>query len=562
MSVSVTSSLVAPTPNANSDFSRRSANYHPNIWGDLFIQYVLEPMEFDEIMKQIIMLKEKVRQMLVPNVNVTNPSREANLIDSIQRLGLYHHFEQEIGELLRHIDNNHVENGTITLNEDLHSIALVFRLLRQQGYHILPDVFKKFKNEQGNFKETLVGDVEGMLSLYEATHMRIHGEEILDDALSFTSLHLEMMTTQLSPSVATKINHSLKRPLFKNLPRLVARHYISTYEEDPSHDATLLLLAKLDFNLLQKQHQKEVGDISKWWKDLDFATKLPFARNRIVEAYFWILGVYFEPQYSFGRRIMTKVISLASVIDDIYDVYGTIEELQLFTQAIERWDISCMDFLPQYMKFCYKAVLDVYEEMEQEMVKEGRAFCVFYAKNEMKRLVQAYFTEAKWFSRNYIPTVDEYMALGIVNSGYYLITATSFIGMGCIATEDVFQWLTNNPKIVNASSKIARLMDDIVSNEFEQERGHGASAIECYMNEHGVSREDAVNELSRQVTNAWKDTNEELLDPTEVPKPLLIRVLNLSRVIDVLYKDGDCYTNSQGSTKNDIISILLNPCPV
>jgi (-)-germacrene D synthase len=82
------------------------------------------------------------------------------------------------------------------------------------------------------------------------------------------------------------------------------------------------------------------------------------------------------------------------------------------------------------------------------------------------------------------------------------------------------------------------------------------------MNEHGVSREDAVNELSRQVTNAWKDTNEELLDPTEVPKPLLMRVLNLSRVIDVLYKDGDCYTNSQGSTKNDIISILLNPCPI
>lgn len=45
-----------------------------------------------------------------------------------------------------------------------------------------------------------------------------------------------------------------------------------------------------------------------------------------------------------------------------------------------------MDFLPQYMKFCYKAVLDVYEEMEQEMVKEGRAFCVTYAKNEVKIL--------------------------------------------------------------------------------------------------------------------------------------------------------------------------------
>jgi len=35
---------------------------------------------------------------------------------------------------------------------------------------------------------------------------------------------------------------------------------------------------------------------------------------------------------------MAKVISLASVIDDIYDVYGTIEELQLFTQAMERFE--------------------------------------------------------------------------------------------------------------------------------------------------------------------------------------------------------------------------------
>jgi G:T/U-mismatch repair DNA glycosylase len=42
-----------------------------------------------------------------------------------------------------------------------------------------------------------------------------------------------------------------------------------------------------------------------------------------------------------------------------------------------------MDFLPEYMKFCYNAVWDVYEEMEQEMVKEGRAFCVIYAKNEV-----------------------------------------------------------------------------------------------------------------------------------------------------------------------------------
>ena len=74
----------------------------------------------------------------------------------------------------------------------------------------------------------------------------------------------------------------------------------------------------------------------RWWKGLDFATKLPFARDRIVEGYFWIMGVYFEPQYYLARRILMKVFGVISIVDDIYDAYGTFEELKLFTEAIER----------------------------------------------------------------------------------------------------------------------------------------------------------------------------------------------------------------------------------
>lgn len=52
------------------------------------------------------------------------------------------------------------------------------------------------------------------------------------------------------------------------------------------------------------------------------------------------MGVYFEPEYSPARRILTKVIAMTSVMDDIYDVYGTPEELELFTAAIERFDFA------------------------------------------------------------------------------------------------------------------------------------------------------------------------------------------------------------------------------
>jgi (-)-germacrene D synthase len=80
--------------------------------------------------------------------------------------------------------------------------------------------------------------------------------------------------------------------------------------------------------------------IYRWWKECNFSTELPFIRDRVVECYFWILGVYFEPEYLLARRMLTKVIAMTSIIDDIYDVYGTLEELELFTEAIERLKLT------------------------------------------------------------------------------------------------------------------------------------------------------------------------------------------------------------------------------
>ena len=35
--------------------------------------------------------------------------------------------------------------------------------------------------------------------------------------------------------------------------------------------------------------------------------------------------------------MMTKIISLTSIMDDIYDVHGTLEELEPYTDAIQRF---------------------------------------------------------------------------------------------------------------------------------------------------------------------------------------------------------------------------------
>ncbi|XP_020207165.1 probable terpene synthase 2 [Cajanus cajan] len=540
---------------------RPIAEFPPSVWGDYFLSYASSSEELDQdIETQIKMLKEEVSKILVSKTE--EPLAKIDLIDSICRLGVNYHFGNEIDEVLQQIHKNYVVNGEIIVQSNLCSLALLFRILRQHGFYVSPLVFENFKDEQGNFGEKLVTDVEGMLCLYEASHMMVHGEDILEEALAFTSTHLDSIVTQLTPSLAAQVKHSLRQPLYKNLPRLEARHYISIYEQDPSHNELLLTLAKLDFNKLQNLHKKEFGNIYKWWKELDLPSKLPYARDRIIECCFWALAVYFEPHYSQARKIVAKVLAIAAAIDDTYDAYGTIEELELFTEAIERWDISCLDDLPEYMKFIYKSTIRLHEEIEQEMKKEGRAYCVKYAIKEFKMLVQAYMSEARWLKNNYKPTTEEYLHASLETSGYSFMTTLSYIGMGDTATENIFKWVRNEPKIVKGSCIIARLMDDIVSNEFEQKRGHVSSFLECYMSEYGVSREVAIQKCQKAITNAWKDINEECLKPTSVPMPFLTRILNLSRFMNVFYKDKDNFTHSGGLMKKCIKALLIDPVPI
>ncbi|CAJ1978705.1 unnamed protein product [Sphenostylis stenocarpa] len=517
-------------PNSNS--TRHTATFHPSIWGDYFLSYDPTSDEDDSHVKQVPLLKEDVRKMIVSPVDYSSLFK-LNFINSVQLLGVSYHFEHEIDEALHQIyEIATKDNNIISHDDDLHHLALLFRLLRQQGYRIssvcyniglhqygLVSIEKCRIDETGNFKESIVNDVEGMLSLYEAAQLRIHGEEILEEAYSFTLIQLtRSLTTKLSPFLSGLVHHSLAQSLRKGMPR--------------------------------------------WWiKDLNVSKNFPFVRDRIVEVCFWILGVYYEPQYCLARGIMMKVLAITSIIDDVYDAYGTIDELKILTNAIERKDISSLVNLPEYVKLCYVALFDVFEEIQKELRKQGKEFFVKYAEQQMKRLVQAYLTQATWFHHNHTPTVEEYMEVASMSSGLAMLTSVSFLGMED-TTEEALIWATSNPKLIVAASTIGRLTNDIAGSEFEQERGHVVSSLDCYVKQHNTSRQNAIKELLKLIESAWKDINEQCLNPTQLPIALLMRVLNLARTTDVIYKDGDRYTNSGGIMKDYIKALLVNKIPI
>lgn len=124
-------------------------------------------------------------------------------------------------------------------------------------------MFEKFKDSDGAFKKTICSDVKGLLSLYEATFLSVHGEDILDEALVFTRQNLETLVAQSSPPLAERIRNALVRPFHQGIERLEARQYISFYEGDESRNETLLKFAKLDFNRLQLLYKQELAILSR-----------------------------------------------------------------------------------------------------------------------------------------------------------------------------------------------------------------------------------------------------------------------------------------------------------
>ncbi|GAB4836540.1 hypothetical protein Ancab_001453 [Ancistrocladus abbreviatus] len=481
--------------------------------------------------------------------------KQLNLINALQRLGVAYHFEKAIEETLQNIYDTHCYD--LEGKADLYHTSLMFRIMRQHGFPITCDVFNNFLYENGSFKKFLTTNAQGLLSLYEASHLRVHGEQVLDKAVVFTTTHLKLMANQVSHPLATQISDALKQTIHRNSPRLELRRYITLYEQDPLQDKTLLKFAKLDYNLLQSQYKKEIKDLNRWWKGLDFARKLPFARERVIEGYFWGSEIFFEPQCALGRKICTKMCWVATLLDDIYDAYGTLPELELFTKAVERWDSDCLNDLPDYMKFPYQTfVLDIFNEFEEDLTPERRSHFVDYAREQVKVLCRSYLQEARWREEKYIPTYKEYMDIALPSFGYILAAVASYLGMGEIATKASFEWISQLPKILNASCLICRLQDDIVGHKFQKSRDHVVSAIDCYMRQYNVSEEHVYEELNRQMEDAWKDVNQEMLKPTVVPMPLLTCVLNLTRVVHVMYKDEDGYTTVNQNMK-DIIRVLF-----
>ncbi|KAK8493663.1 hypothetical protein V6N11_028079 [Hibiscus sabdariffa] len=251
------SAKAEPLLQANSkkqEIGRPLANFAPDIWGDHFLTLPFDNSEFESCSKQVQVLKAKVKDMLV--ASESDPIANMHLIHTLCRLGVSHHFQNEIEKQLAHYFASLSEIIDDDKDHDLHTIAVIFQVFRSHGYNMSSDVFNKFKDGDDKFKAS---DTKGIISVHEATQFRTNGEVILDEALAFTKPELQSIASQpIDSHLIEYIVNTLDRPYLKDVHRLEARKFIYLYENDASRNETLLKFAKYDFNWIQMLHQQEL----------------------------------------------------------------------------------------------------------------------------------------------------------------------------------------------------------------------------------------------------------------------------------------------------------------
>nr|AAG31435.1 limonene synthase [Perilla frutescens var. hirtella] len=522
---------------------RRSGNYSPSFWN---ADYILSlNNHYKEESRHMKRAGELIVQVKMVMGKETDPVVQLELIDDLHKLALSHHFEKEIKEILFNIS---IYDHKIMVERDLYSTALAFRLLRQYGFKVPQEVFDCFKNDNGEFKRSLSSDTKGLLQLYEASFLLTEGEMTLELAREFATIFLQEKLNDKTidddddadTNLISCVRHSLDIPIHWRIQRPNASWWIDAYKRRSHMNPLVLELAKLDLNIFQAQFQQELKQDLGWWKNTCLAEKLPFARDRLVECYFWCTGIIQPLQHENARVTLAKVNALITTLDDIYDVYGTLEELELFTEAIRRWDVSSIDHLPNYMQLCFLALNNFVDDTAYDVMKEKDINIIPYLRKSWLDLAETYLVEAKWFYSGHKPNMEEYLNNAWISISGPVMLCHVFFRVTDSITRETVESLFKYHDLIRYSSTILRLADDLGTSLEEVSRGDVPKSIQCYMNDNNASEEEARRHVRWLIAETWKKINEEVWSAdSPFCKDFIACAADMGRMAQFMYHNGD-----------------------
>ncbi|KAI9086084.1 hypothetical protein K1719_032161 [Acacia pycnantha] len=241
----------------------------------------------------------------------------------------------------------------------------------------------------------------------------------------------------------------------------------------------------------------------------------------------------------------------------MYDVYGTLPELELFTEAVIRWDANDLDNLPDYMKVVFFAIYDFADEVASDVLKEKGHNVYPYLKKRWQDICRAYIVEARWYHGGKTPRLKEYLENGWISIGGPLFHLHTYLYLPNSPIRKLeLDSLDPYSDLVYLSSLNFRLINDLGSFKREMKTGDVPSSIQCYMNDSGASEEEAIKHIKSLVYKNWQKMNQQVAT-SSFPRDFNVSAWEISRTATFFYCNEDDTYTIQHSEFEDLVHLLI-----
>nr|QYL01194.1 terpene synthase 4 [Stevia rebaudiana] len=448
---------------------------------------------------------------------------ELSMVDQVQRLGLSEYFSDEIDYILKKVYRSYMvpkyslQDSWNSITEKLYKDALAFRLFRMHGYNISTWTICWFLHDKDmlhHLEHNYRHFTSLFYSIYKATDLIFFGEPELHEARSFSRKMLQKISTLkkidddnivIFPNLLQVIDEELNTPWIARLDHLDHRMWIEQNKEGPMwvgkasfytlscvHNTNLMQLALENYKFKQSIYQHELHELKGWSKKWGL-TEMGFGREKTSYCYFAVSSSTSLPHDSLIRMLVAKSAILITVADDFFDEQGTLEELHVLNEAINRWD---GEGLSGPSKVIFIVLDDLVREITNTLIRHGRIDSTEAFRSLWREIFNSWLTETTWGRSGYIPSADEYLQTSMISIATHILVLTA----ACFLNPSLPENKLKPQKYENITQSLmatTRLLNDIQSFQKEQEEGI-MNFVALHFNQNPeASMDDSVYEVKR-----------------------------------------------------------------
>ncbi|KAJ0016946.1 hypothetical protein Pint_10679 [Pistacia integerrima] len=494
-----------------------------------------------------------------------------SVVNQFQRLGLAEHFVREIEEILEQVYRTYNNKGSSTkpinlVPEKLYKDSLAFQLLRRHGYSVSPGIFCWFLHNQ-EIQDHMDKDQDYfsnvILNVHRATDIMFPEEYELEEARSFARKSLEKNKSAGNsdqhdfafPSSHRVIQHELDHPWLTRLEHLEHRMCIEENEMNSlwmaktsfhrlssCHYDKLLLLAKMNFELRQSVYKYELEELKRWSKEWGLSD-MGFGREKTTYCYFAIASSTSLPYDSHIRLIVAKGAIIVTVADDYFDMEGSLNELISLTDAVKRWNSKRLN---GHSKTIFDALDHYVREIAEEHLQQQGSDITNELKDIWYETFDSWLTEANWSRSGRIPSVNEYLEIGMISIATHILTLIA----SCFLNPSLPSYKLRPPQY----EKLTKLLME------EKEEGK-TNFVLLYAKENpDADIEDSIAYVRDIIPKMEKQIFEQaLMDGfSDLPKPAKNLHLSCLKVFNMFYHSSNRY-NSDTALFHDIQKSIYIP---